>query len=120
MIKKQKQLLSAKLKTPEIYIAYRNFMIDAYRLNPKVYLSFTACRRNLAGDANTILRIHSFLENWGLINYNAIFTTGPSKMVPPSTSTFQIIYDSPSEIYPVKRVLRKPIKVFFLIIAYRY
>ncbi|TKS71622.1 SWI/SNF complex subunit SMARCC2 BRG1-associated factor 170 [Collichthys lucidus] len=39
-----------KSKTPEIYLAYRNFMIDTYRLNPQEYLTSTACRRNLAGD----------------------------------------------------------------------
>ena len=56
-------------KTPEIYMAYRNFMIDTYRLNPNEYLSITACRRNLAGDVCAIMRIHAFLEQWGLINY---------------------------------------------------
>ncbi|XP_009278326.1 PREDICTED: SWI/SNF complex subunit SMARCC2, partial [Aptenodytes forsteri] len=38
-----------KSKTPEIYLAYRNFMIDTYRLNPQEYLTSTACRRNLPG-----------------------------------------------------------------------
>lgn len=28
-------------------MAYRNFMIDTYRLNPSQYLTATACRRNL-------------------------------------------------------------------------
>lgn len=50
-------------------MAYRNFMIDTYRLNPKEYLTATACRRNLAGDVCSILRVHAFLEQWGLINY---------------------------------------------------
>lgn len=27
-----------KSKTPEVYMAYRNFMIDTYRLNPMEYL----------------------------------------------------------------------------------
>jgi len=56
-------------QAPEIYMAYRNFMIDTYRLNPKEYLTATACRRNLAGDVCSILRVHAFLEQWGLINY---------------------------------------------------
>lgn len=38
------------------YMAYRNFMIDTYRLNPFEYLSSTACRRNLGGDVCSILR----------------------------------------------------------------
>uniref|UniRef100_A0A8U8CCD0 Uncharacterized protein n=1 Tax=Geospiza parvula TaxID=87175 RepID=A0A8U8CCD0_GEOPR len=45
-----------KSKTPEIYLAYRNFMIDTYRLNPQEYLTSTACRRNLAGDVCAIMR----------------------------------------------------------------
>lgn len=31
-------------------------MIDTYRLNPREYLTSTACRRNLAGDVCTIIR----------------------------------------------------------------
>ena len=58
-----------KSKTPEIYLAYRNFMIDTYRLNPTEYITSTACRRNLAGDVCAIMRVHAFLEQWGLINY---------------------------------------------------
>lgn len=58
-----------KSKTPEIYLAYRNFMIDTYRLNPTEYVTSTAARRNLAGDVCAIMRVHAFLEQWGLINY---------------------------------------------------
>lgn len=38
------------------YLAYRNFMLDTYRLNPTEYLTSTACRRNLAGDVCAIMR----------------------------------------------------------------
>lgn len=62
-----------KSKTPEIYLAYRNFMIDTYRLNPTEYITSTACRRNLAGDVCAIMRVHAFLEQWGLINYQVCF-----------------------------------------------
>lgn len=62
-----------KSKTPEIYLAYRNFMIDTYRLNPTEYLTSTASRRNLAGDVCAIMRVHAFLEQWGLINYQVDF-----------------------------------------------
>ena len=55
-------------KTTAIYQDYRDFMINAYRLNPKEYLAVTACRRNLAGDVCAIMRVHAFLEQWGLIN----------------------------------------------------
>lgn len=56
-------------KTPHVYKDYRDFMINTYRLNPSEYLTVTACRRNLAGDVCAIMRVHSFLEQWGLINY---------------------------------------------------
>lgn len=58
-------------KTPSIYKDYRDFMINTYRLNPGEYLTVTACRRNLAGDVGAIMRVHGFLEQWGLINYQA-------------------------------------------------
>lgn len=56
-------------KTPAVYKDYRDFMVNTYRLNPSEYLTVTACRRNLAGDVCAIMRVHSFLEQWGLINY---------------------------------------------------
>jgi SWI/SNF related-matrix-associated actin-dependent regulator of chromatin subfamily C len=56
-------------KTPAVYKDYRDFMVNTYRLNPVEYLTVTACRRNLAGDVCAIMRVHAFLEQWGLINY---------------------------------------------------
>lgn len=41
-----------------------------YRENTRAYLTATTCRRRIAGDACTILRVHAFLEHWGLINFN--------------------------------------------------
>ena len=60
-------------KTPTVYKDYRDFMINTYRLNPAEYLTVTACRRNLAGDVCAIMRVHAFLEQWGLINYQVRF-----------------------------------------------
>lgn len=60
-------------KTPAVYKDYRDFMINTYRLNPIEYLTVTACRRNLAGDVCAIMRVHAFLEQWGLINYQVRF-----------------------------------------------
>uniref|UniRef100_A0A2K5DPY9 SWI/SNF related, matrix associated, actin dependent regulator of chromatin subfamily c member 1 n=1 Tax=Aotus nancymaae TaxID=37293 RepID=A0A2K5DPY9_AOTNA len=56
-------------RIPEIYLAYRNFMIDMYCLNPQEYLTSTACRRNLTGDVCAIMRVHALLEKWELVNY---------------------------------------------------
>lgn len=64
-----------KSKTPTVYKTYRDFMVNTYRMNPVEYLTITACRRNLTGDVCAILRVHSFLEQWGLINYQVIEKT---------------------------------------------
>lgn len=64
-------------KTPAVYKDYRDFMINAYRLNPVEYLTVTACRRNLAGDVCAIMRVHAFLEQWGLINYQVSLIEQP-------------------------------------------
>merc|ERR1711881_423693 len=88
-------------KTPEIYLSYRNFMIDTYRLNPTEYLTSTACRRNLAGDVCAIMRVHAFLEQWGLINYQVDMDAKPTAMGPPPTSHFHILADAPGGIQPV-------------------
>jgi len=88
-------------KTPEIYLSYRNFMIDTYRLNPTEYLTSTACRRNLAGDVCAIIRVHAFLEQWGLINYQVDIDARPTAMGPPPTSHFHILADTPAGLAPV-------------------
>ena len=88
-------------KTPEIYLSYRNFMIDTYRLNPTEYLTSTACRRNLAGDVCCIMRVHAFLEQWGLINYQVDIDARPTVMGPPPTSHFHILADTPAGLQPI-------------------
>jgi SWI/SNF related-matrix-associated actin-dependent regulator of chromatin subfamily C len=88
-------------KTAEIYIGYRNFMIDTYRLNPGEYLSATACRRNLPGDVCAIMRVHAFLEQWGLINYQVDYEARAAPLGPPCTSHFTILADTPSGLAPV-------------------
>merc|ERR1712045_1064637 len=88
-------------KTPEVYLSYRNFMIDTYRLNPTEDLTSTACRRNLAGDVCAIMRVHAFLEQWGLINYQVDMDARPTAMGPPPTSHFHILADTPVGLAPV-------------------
>jgi SWI/SNF related-matrix-associated actin-dependent regulator of chromatin subfamily C len=63
-------------KTPELYLEYRDFMVQTYRLRPKEYLTVTTCRRHLAGDVGAIIRVHSFLEQWGLVNFQADLPAG--------------------------------------------
>ncbi|KAF7316291.1 SWI/SNF complex protein [Mycena indigotica] len=82
-------------KTPAIYKDYRDFMINTYRLRPMEYLTVTACRRNLAGDVCAIMRVHAFLEQWGLINYQIDPDSRPAALAPPFTGHFRVILDTP-------------------------
>ncbi|KAM9738158.1 SWI/SNF complex subunit SMARCC1b [Menidia menidia] len=97
-----------KSKTPEIYLAYRNFMIDTYRLNPQEYLSSTSCRRNLTGDVCALIRVHALLEQWGLINYQVDAESRPLPMGPPPTPHFNVLADTPSGLAPLQH---KPLQV---------
>ncbi|KAL3117243.1 hypothetical protein niasHT_007646 [Heterodera trifolii] len=90
-----------KSKTPETYIAYRNFMIDTYRLNPFEFLSVTSCRRNLSGDVCSIIRIHEFLQKWGLINYQVESESRPAPLTVPPTSHFMVMADTPFGLQPL-------------------
>lgn len=76
------------MKSFDRYKDYRDFMVLTYQQNPGQYLTQTACRRNLSGDVCAILRcgdghfliwswlicfflrVHAFLEHWGLINFH--------------------------------------------------
>ncbi|KAL0962034.1 hypothetical protein UPYG_G00334890 [Umbra pygmaea] len=77
-----------KSKSPEIFLAYRNFMIDSYRLNPQEYLSSTSCRRNLTGDVDAESR--------------------PLPMGPPPTPHFNTLTDTPSGLAPLQH---RPLQV---------
>ena len=51
------------------YMGVREFMVNTSRQRPGVFLAATACRRALAvHDALAVVRVHSFLEDEGLIN----------------------------------------------------
>ncbi|XP_076005884.1 SWI/SNF complex subunit SMARCC1b [Genypterus blacodes] len=97
-----------KSKSPEIFLAYRNFMIDTYRLNPQEYLSSTSCRRNLTGDVCAVMRVHAFLEQWGLVNYQVDAESRPLPMGPPPTPHFNVLADTPSGLAPLQH---KPLQV---------
>ncbi|XP_053084304.1 SWI/SNF complex subunit SMARCC1b isoform X1 [Pangasianodon hypophthalmus] len=97
-----------KSKSPEIYLAYRNFMIDTYRLNPQEYLTSTSCRRNLTGDVCALMRVHAFLEQWGLINYQVDAESRPLPMGPPPTPHFNVLTDIPTALVPLQH---RPLQV---------
>ncbi|KAF9439150.1 hypothetical protein BGZ76_010743 [Entomortierella beljakovae] len=92
--------LKNRSKTPTVYKDYRDFMVNTYRLNTTEYLTVTACRRNLAGDVCAIIRVHAFLEQWGLINYQVDPDTRPSTVGPSFTGHFRVSADTPKGLQP--------------------
>lgn len=97
-------------KSPKIYANYRNFMVNAYRLNPNEFLTLTSCRRTLVGDVGTLMRVHRFLNKWGLINYqvNPLFKPAyaleklpnGSQVGLPYCGDFHVLYDTPRGLFP--------------------
>lgn len=87
-------------KTPQVYVKYRNFMVNTYRLNPNEYFSVTAARRNVCGDAAAIFRVHKFLMKWGLINYQVDAKLLPKNVEPPFTGEFSTRHDAPRGLFP--------------------
>ena len=67
-------------KNPATYLDYRNYIIKLYRESPNSYLSATVCRKNLPGDVCSIIRLHAFLEHWGIINFNVEPHLKPAKI----------------------------------------
>ncbi|XP_042496432.1 SWI/SNF complex subunit SWI3A [Macadamia integrifolia] len=64
---------SSITRTPKVYKAYRDFIINKFREEPLRRLTFTEIRKSLIGDVNLIHKVFLFLEKWGLINFS--FTT---------------------------------------------
>lgn len=91
---------SSRFKNPKAYKDARNFMINTYRLSPYEYLTMTAVRRNIAMDVASIVKIHAFLEKWGLINYQIDPRSKPSLIGPSFTGHFQVILDTPQGLKP--------------------
>lgn len=63
-------------------------------------MTITAVRRNVAMDVASIVKIHAFLEKWGLINYQIDPRTKPSLIGPSFTGHFQVVLDTPQGLKP--------------------
>lgn len=50
------------------YMQYRNSLIINYHLDPSQYLTVTEARRSVPVSVSAVMRLHAFLEQWGLIN----------------------------------------------------
>jgi hypothetical protein len=69
-------------------------MVETFRKDSDKYLSATECRKYLAGDISAIIKVFSFLEHWGLINYGVSPERIPSSGNEPTTLVHEY---SPSE-----------------------
>lgn len=69
-------------------------------------------------------RVHAFLEQWGLINYQVDADSRPTPMGPPSTSHFHVLADTPSGLQPLNpprtQQVNKQFYVLFLFIVKQY
>lgn len=72
---------TAPHRTETTYIATRESMLKLSKCNAQQYITTTAIRRSVAGDAGSLLRLHKFLMDWGLLNGGQIGETAPSDAV---------------------------------------
>jgi hypothetical protein len=61
-------LQSSPANVTSEYLKLRNSIISMCEQSPIHYITATECRRKLSGDVGRILRIHEFLNAFGLIN----------------------------------------------------
>lgn len=87
--------INSNYKNKDIYKNTRDFIVNTYRLHPFEYLTITAIRRNLNLDIQSIIKIHSFLEKWGIINYQIDPRTKSSILTAGYTGHFDVLLDTP-------------------------
>ena len=58
-----------------------------------------------------VCRVHAFLEQWGLINYQVDAESRPLPMGPPPTPHFNVLADTPSGLAPLQH---KPLQVLYM------
>lgn len=71
---------SAPHRTPASYIAIREQVLGLAQRNSHQYITATALRRSITCDSGSIMRLHSFLTNWGFINSSQVGESSPSEL----------------------------------------
>ena len=73
---------SAPHRTEASYIQAREKLLKlSTTLGPSRYISFTMARRSIPGDAGSLLKLHTFLSNYGIINADAMNESTPTPIV---------------------------------------
>lgn len=73
---------SAVHRTTETYVQAREKIIEmSCKLGHSRYITSTMVRRSIPGDAGSLLRLHSFLTSYALINEDAINESAPTPII---------------------------------------
>ena len=92
-------------KTPQSYVEARDLIVKLYRETPTRHLTATECRRYLAIDVCAVLRLHAFLEHWGLINYNLSTAQRPVARGPMDSTGLPVLIAMPNGTLVPKDVM---------------
>ena len=90
---------SAPHRTLETFVKTRERIIAIARRSQGKYVTATAVRHSVAGDAGSLLRLHEFLTRWGFINGDASADSAPSSV--------EMRKDPPLKVQ-VKKAVEKP------------
>ena len=60
-------------------------------------------------------RVHAFLEQWGLINYQVDSDGRPAPMGPPSTSHFHVLADTPAGLQPLQPAKTQVLRILLVL-----
>ena len=74
-------------RSPEHYKYMRNAIITLCKQHPHLYISASECLNHVSGDCCDIIRVHSFLEHWGLINFTSDLMNQQTQKIFPINST---------------------------------
>jgi hypothetical protein len=74
-------------RSPEYYKYMRNAIITLCKQHPHLYISASECLNHVSGDCCDIIRVHSFLEHWGLINFTSDLMNQQTQKIFPMNST---------------------------------
>ena len=68
---------SAPHRSESTYLTTRDKMLELARTNQQQHVTATAIRRSVPGDAGSLMRMHRFLSDLGLINAGQVGETSP-------------------------------------------
>lgn len=92
-------------KTAQAYVEARDLLVKLWRENPNRHLTATECRRHLAVDVCAVMRLHAFLEHWGLVNYNLSTAQKPVARGPMDSTGLPVLIAMPNGTLVPKDVL---------------